>query len=81
MSLVCEHLQRREAGKANRGESWGQCFKGWHMSKRGADVFYFLGEVSCKVISSGGGRQGRGRRGEERRVLGKLMGKIKVDQD
>ena len=46
MSLVCEHLQRREAGKANRGESWGQCFKGWHMSKRGADVFYFLGEVS-----------------------------------
>ena len=28
-------------------------------------MFYFLGKVSCKIISSEGGRRGRERRGEE----------------
>ena len=50
--------ERTEAGEAIGGEGRRRCFLDGHSSKQGADVFYFLGKVSCKVNSSEGGKGG-----------------------
>ena len=63
---VLSHREENHLSGATSPEAWliwikevvlGTCFLDGQRSKWGVDVFYILGKVCCKVISSEGGRR------------------------
>ena len=58
--------------KVGKNRGWDRVWEDGGRGKSGADVLHLLGKVFDKVISSEGGREGRGR-GEEEREHGKLF--------